>query len=264
MLKLKDIFVVFDTGTYLEKAALRGINFEIGEHELVTVVGNAGCGKSTLLKLLSGHFRPNFGRIWLGNQDVTSQTLDERSKKFTFVSYNQEGGVAENLTVAENLAVAGMHHQPRSIFTPAINRETHEAYYEQLKQLDFFAMENVLDEKVYDISHMHKFILSLLVAIMKNAEVLLVDANIIGLVKEEQKALIDVMTKIIRSQKTTAIIAANDPTFALEIADRTLVLSHGQVVADLFGETKKKTKTEDLFAAFKIVPRIKDVKPSCL
>lgn len=263
MLKLKDIFVVFDTGTPLEKVALRGVNFELEKHEIVTVVGNIGAGKTTLLKFLAGHFSPSFGKLWFDHQDITFQSLPQRSQKFAFVSYEKRIS-AENLTVAENLALASLHHQRRSIFTPAINDEMHEIYYNQLKELGFYAMESVLDEKVYNIPQMHKFILSLLSAIMKNAEVLLIDERVADLSLPEEQALTETVMKIIKMQKVTALIAMNDPIRALEVADRTIVLSRGQIVADLVGETKQKTRVEDLFASFSIIPKMKDVKPSSL
>lgn len=263
MLKLRDVFIVFNSGTAQEKVALRGINFELDSNEIVTVVGNAGSGKSTLLKFLAGHIVPSFGKVWIDHQDITFQSLGQRSQKFAFVSYERDGA-ASNLTVAENLAIASMHHQKRSIFASAIDEETHELYYNQLKELDFFAMETVLDERVYNISHLHRFVLSLLIAVMKNAEVLLIDEHISGVTKKEEEALTEVTRKIVKSQKSTALIAMGDPTHALEFADRTIVLSYGQIVADLSGETKKKTRVEDLFASFKIVPKIKDVKPSGL
>lgn len=263
MLKLRDVFVVFNSGTAQEKVALRGVNFELQANEIITIVGNPGSGKSTLLKFLAGHVEPSFGKVWLDHEDITFQPLNRRSQRFAFVSYDQDG-TASNLTVAENLAVASMHHQNRSIFSSAIDEETHEMYYNQLKELDFFAMETILDEKVYNISHLHKFVLSLLIAVMRSAEVLLIDEHISGITKKEEEALATVTKKIVRSQKSTALIAMGDPTHALEFADRTIVLSYGQIVADLSGETKKKTRVEDLFAAFKIIPKIKDVKPSGL
>lgn len=263
MLKLKDIFVVFDTGSPLEKVALRGVNFELGKHEIATVIGNNGAGKTTLLKFLAGYFSPSFGKLWLNYQDITFQSLSQRSQKFAFVSH-EKGIAAENLTIAENLALASLHHQKRSIFSSAINDEMHEIYYNQLKELNFCAMESVLDEKVYNVSHVHKFVLSLLIAIMKNAEVLLIDERVSDLTELERKSLTDVVMKIIKMQKVTALIAMNDPIHALEVADHTIVLSQGQVVADLFGDIKKKTRVEDLFASFNIIPKIKDVKPSTL
>jgi ABC-type uncharacterized transport system ATPase component len=55
-------------------------------------------------------------------------------------------------------------------------------------------------------------------------------------------------------------MALSDPKFALDISDRTIVLSHGQVISDLSGEEKKNTKPNDFFASFNIIPQIKDAK----
>lgn len=264
MLTLKDVFVVFDTGTPLEKVALRGINCRINPKEIVALVGNPGAGKSTLLKFLAGYIQPSFGRVSLDNRDITFDSLNDRSKQFTFVSYKHDGGIAENLTIAENLALASLHHQKRSLFTSAINSEIHDMYYDQLKQLNFLGMESLLDELTSDVAPIYRHVLSLLVAVMKDTDVILIDEHITGLNKEEEKALIDATFKIVKTQNITTIVAMSDPGEALALSDRTIVMSNGQIVADLFGENKAHTKVEDLFASFKITPKIKEAKPSTL
>ncbi len=264
MLKLEDIFVVFHAGTPLEKIALRGINFEVEEGEIVTLVGNNGCGKTTLLKLLAGHIYSNFGKIWLDKRDISCQSLSDRAQFFSFVSSAINIGIAMNLTVAENLALANIHHQTGNILTPAINSETYEAYYEQLKELDFMAIEAVLDEKASDISFIHKQMLALLIALIKGSRFILIDDHTAGLNKIEATALLQATIKLIKEHKVTAIISTDDPRFALEHSDRVIVMSAGQVVSNLHGEKKKKTRVEDLFASFKVIPAMKEVRPSDL
>jgi putative ABC transport system ATP-binding protein len=258
MIRAEDIFIVFNTGTPLERIALRGINFRAQEGEVISIVGNNGSGRSTLLKFLAGHIFSSFGRLWLDKVDVTSQSLSDRSAIFSSVFYDQDVGTARNLTVLENLAVAGMHHQPRSIIQPAITKEMRETFFEQLRDLDFMGIENLLDEKVGEMSKPHRQVLALLIAVIKGARILLIDEHSTGLDKESSLALLETTEKIIRSKNITTIMAVSDPKFALEVADRTLVLSHGQVVSDLSGEEKKKARVEDLFASFNIIPPMKE------
>ncbi|MDR3187206.1 MAG: ATP-binding cassette domain-containing protein [Holosporaceae bacterium] len=260
MIRVEDIFVVFNTGTALERIALRGINFRAQDGEVVSIIGNNGSGRSTLLRFFAGHILSSFGRLWLDKVDITSQSLSDRSAIFSSVFYDQDVGTARNLTVLENLAVASMHHRPRSIIQPAITKEMKETFFEQLRDLDFMGMENLLDEKVSKVSKPHRQILALLIAVIKGARILLIDEHSTGLDKESSAALLEATEKIIRSKNITTIMAVSDPKFALEVADRTLVLSHGQVVSDLSGEEKKKAKVEDLFASFNIIPPMKEPK----
>ncbi|MDR0632497.1 MAG: ATP-binding cassette domain-containing protein [Holosporaceae bacterium] len=258
MIRAEDIFVVFCPNTPLERIALRGISLTAQDGEIIAIVGNSGSGRSTFLRFLAGHISSNFGGLWFNKIDITGQSLTERSRIFSSVFYNQDTGTARNLTVIENLAIASLHHQERSIIEPAITAEMREMFIEKLRDINFMGMEKLADEKVADISRSHRQVLAMMIAIIKGAQVLLIDEHSTGLDRESSKALLETTEKIIKSQKITTIMALSDPKFALEVADRIVVLSHGQVVSNLSGKEKKNTKLEDLFTSFNVIPKTKD------
>ena len=260
MIRLEDIFVVFQANTPLERIALRGINLEIKKGEIVSIVGNNGSGRSSLLRFLAGYMVPSFGKLWFNGVDITYQTLLERSTIFSSVFYEQDTGTAGNLTVAENLAAAGMHHQTKSLLEPALNEETKEMIFQQLKNVNFMGLENLMDEKVCNLGKAYRQVLALLIAVTKGAEVILIDEHSTGLDQTSSSALLAATERIIKEHQITTIMAVCDPKYALEVADRTIVLSHGQIVSDLSGEKKKNTTVESLFTSFNVVPQIKDFK----
>ncbi|MDR0678609.1 MAG: ATP-binding cassette domain-containing protein [Holosporaceae bacterium] len=260
MIRLEDLFVVFNTGTPLERIALRGINFTAQDGEIVTIIGNSGSGRSTLLKFLAGHIGSSFGRLWVNKVDITNQTLSERSKIFSSVFYDEDIGTAGNLTVAENLAIAYLHHRSKSIVDTAVSEEIREMFIEQLRDLDFMGMEELIDEKVSNISKPYRQVLALLIAAIKDAKILLIDEHSTGLDAESTTALLETTEKIIRSRGMTAIMAISDPKFAFDMSDRTIVLNHGQIIWNLSGEEKKNIKYEDLFTSFGVVSLAKDTK----
>jgi putative ABC transport system ATP-binding protein len=87
--------------------ALRGVSLEVPEGDYVAIMGASGSGKSTMLHLLGCLDRPTSGKIWLGDDDVT--TLNDyhlsniRALRigFVFQSYN----LIQQLTVLENIEV---------------------------------------------------------------------------------------------------------------------------------------------------------------
>ncbi|MDR2766245.1 MAG: ATP-binding cassette domain-containing protein [Holosporaceae bacterium] len=254
MIHAEEVFVVFYKGTPLERIALHGVSFSVQQGEIISVVGNNGCGRSALLSFLAGHISSSFGKLWLDKMDITSQTLFDRSMIFSSVFYDLNLGSAGNLTVAENLALAGMHHQPHSIIKPALTKEANDMFFEQLKNLDFMNMELLLTEKVNLISKAHRHVLAMLMAVIKGAKVLLIDEHSTGLDQKTAAMLLEATEKIIKSSGMTTIMAVNDPKFSLDVADRTFVLSHGQIVSRLDKEAKKKMKPEDLVALFNLAP----------
>ena len=59
------------THTYGDQTALDDVSFEVGESELVSIVGKSGCGKSTLLRAIAGLITPTTGEVRLSGQPVT-------------------------------------------------------------------------------------------------------------------------------------------------------------------------------------------------
>ena len=74
--------------------ALRGIDLEISEGEFTAIAGPSGSGKTTLLNIISGLDSPTGGRVWVGDQEVTSMKAKELSQLrlrrigFVFQAYN--------------------------------------------------------------------------------------------------------------------------------------------------------------------------------
>ncbi|GGQ71074.1 ABC transporter ATP-binding protein [Couchioplanes azureus] len=87
--------------------ALRGVDLEVGEGEIVAVTGPSGCGKSTLLHCLAGILRPDSGEVRYRGEDLTLWTEAARSRlrRTEFGVLFQFGQLVPELTAAENVAL---------------------------------------------------------------------------------------------------------------------------------------------------------------
>lgn len=262
MIEVEDAFVVYYAGTPLERVALRGVSFTVQDGEIVSILGNNGSGRSTLLRFLAGHIPLSFGRLWYNNKDITSQSLFDRSKIFSSVFSNSNVCTAGDLTILENLVLATMSHRSKSFVKEAIKDDIEDRFYDQLRNLNFMEIEKLLHEKVDNIPKPYKQVVGLLIAVIKGAKVLVIDEHSTGLDVEASHALLETTRKIIRSKKMTTIMVVNDPAFSLKYADRLVVLNYGQVVANISGEEKKKTRLEDLYMTFNRKPKASDKKVS--
>ena len=105
MLRVNDLIA----GYTPEVDILNGVDIDVREGEIVTIVGPNGAGKSTLMKSVFGLVRPREGRIELHDEDITGERPHNVTRKG--VSYvPQLDNVFPNLTVRENLelgAIAG-------------------------------------------------------------------------------------------------------------------------------------------------------------
>jgi putative ABC transport system ATP-binding protein len=95
------------TRSYGPTPALRGIDIEIGEGEIVAVTGPSGCGKSTLLHCLAGILRVDAGQVLYRDQDIGAWSEAARSKlrRTRFGVLFQFGQLVPELTAAENVAL---------------------------------------------------------------------------------------------------------------------------------------------------------------
>jgi putative ABC transport system ATP-binding protein len=99
-------------GTDLHRAygrtpALRGIDIEVGEGEVVAVTGPSGCGKSTLLHCLAGIMRVDSGEVRYRDQDIGlwSEAARSRLRRTDFGVLFQFGQLVPELTAVENVAL---------------------------------------------------------------------------------------------------------------------------------------------------------------
>ena len=80
--------------------AVDGINLDIEDGEILTLLGPSGCGKTTTLRCIAGFIIPNEGEIYLGERRVTNLPPDKRDIGFVFQNY----ALWPHMTVYDNLA----------------------------------------------------------------------------------------------------------------------------------------------------------------
>ena len=134
MLELKGIRKVFNKGTPDENVLFDGFDFTVEEEEFVSIVGSNGSGKTTLLNLISGTVQPEAGKILLRGQDITAQREFVRARRIGRVFQDPAGGMANNMTVAENLAIAENKGRAYGL-SAGLNKRRVEAYRELLRPL---------------------------------------------------------------------------------------------------------------------------------
>src|SRR5512136_3283316 len=83
-----------------EVAAVKNVSLEVEPGEFLTLLGPSGCGKTTTLRMIAGFERPDRGRIFIGEEDVTDLMANQRNIGFVFQNY----ALFPHLSVYENVA----------------------------------------------------------------------------------------------------------------------------------------------------------------
>ena len=225
-----------DVHTYYGKIhALQGIDLDVREGEIVTLIGSNGAGKTTTLKTISGLLHPRVGMVRFFGQDVTRTAAHEMVRGG--IGHAPEGRrIFSRLTVTENLQMGGYTRTGREV---AENIERVYAMFPRLRER--------AGQKGGTLSGGEQQMLAIGRAIMTRPKVLLLDEPSLGL----SPILIQQIFGIIReinAQGTTILLVEQNALQALEVADRGYVLQTGRVI--LADDAKSLAANQDVRRAY--------------
>lgn len=199
--------------------ALKGVNLEVEEGEVVTLIGANGAGKTTTLRTISGLIRPREGRVEFSGQainDVPAHRIVEEG-----ISHAPEGRqVFTTLTVMENLNMGA--------YTLGGDREAIAENCRRVFNL-FPRLEERKNQLGGTLSGGEQQMLSIGRALMARPRLLLLDEPSLGLAPLLVKAIFDTVREI-NARGVTILLVEQNARAALKIARRGYVLETGKVV----------------------------------
>lgn len=213
MLEVKKI-----SGGYANIPVLKDVSFQVGDGELVGLIGLNGAGKSTTIKEIIGLLTPYQGEIFIDGETLNGQSEAYR-KKIGFIP--ETPSLYEELTLKEHLEVVAL----------AYDLEWELAFGEAEKLLKIFRLEEKLDWFPVHFSKGMKQKVMIVCALMVNPSLLIVDEPFLGLDPVAIKDLIDLMDQQ-RSKGTSILMSTHVLDSAEKMCDRFVILHHGQVLAD--------------------------------
>jgi len=199
--------------------ALKGINLEVEEGEVVTLIGANGAGKTTTLRTVSGLIRPREGRVEFGGQVINDKPAHRIVEEG--ISHAPEGRqVFTTLTVTENLNMGA--------YTLGGDREAIEENRRRVFNL-FPRLEERKNQLGGTLSGGEQQMLSIGRALMARPRLLLLDEPSLGLAPLLVKAIFDTVREI-NARGVTILLVEQNARAALKIAHRAYVLETGKVV----------------------------------
>lgn len=219
MLSIKNLHV-----SYGGIKALRGINIDIAENKIVTLIGANGAGKSSTLRAIMNLVKKEDGKAEYNGDDLTNLKTMDIVKKGIVLS--PEGRrVFANLTVEENLILGAYTRKDKA----GINEDIEKIYnlFPRLKERSW--------QKSGTLSGGEQQMLAVGRAMMIRPKVLMLDEPSLGLAPLLVKDIFDII-KEIHSQGNTILLVEQNAKKALEIADYAYVLETGSLVLEGKGE----------------------------
>ncbi|HWK60861.1 MAG TPA: ABC transporter ATP-binding protein [Eoetvoesiella sp.] len=199
---------------------LRQISFQIGEGEIVGVLGHNGMGKTTLMKALAGLLPVTDGQLLMCGRDVAHAAPHVRAHQG--LGYVPQGrDIFGSLTVRENLAIGAA--------AAGLNRER--AIERSVS--DFPVLERLLDRKGGALSGGEQQILALARALCGEPKVLLLDEPTEGIQPSIVEEIEDHLLRQAQEKSLAVVVVEQDVGFIGAIASRVLWLQKGEIVKEL-------------------------------
>lgn len=215
--------------------ALQGIDVEVREGEIVTLIGSNGAGKTTTLRTVSGLLHPRSGSVHFQGRDVTKTSAHTLVRDG--ISHAPEGRrIFSRLTILENLQMGGYTQSSKDV---ARNVQHVYELFPRLKERS--------SQKGGTLSGGEQQMLAIGRALMTRPKVLLLDEPSLGLAPILIQQIFAII-KEINAQGTTILLVEQNALQALEVADRGYVLQTGRVI--LSDDAKSLAANNDVRRAY--------------
>ncbi len=208
---LKDICVSYDG----KKNILEGLNLQINEGELVSLLGPSGCGKTTTLRVIAGYIDSKSGEFLVDGENYTKVPVHKRNFGIVFQSY----ALFPHLTVYENVAF-GL--KMRKLDKETIDKKV-------MNMLDVCGLKEFKDRLPKQMSGGQRQRVALARALVIEPKLLLLDEPLSNL---DAKLRVQMRVEIKRLQKQlgiTTIFVTHDQEECFSISDRVAVMNGGVI-----------------------------------
>jgi ABC-type branched-subunit amino acid transport system ATPase component len=212
---------------------LRGINFTVGEGEIVALLGTNGAGKSTILRCVSGLLPPDSGAINFRGRDIAGITTEE-TVRLGITQIPGGRGLLPNLTVEENLRMGAYPiRRNRAAVKEGYQRvyDTFPRLGERRKQLAGY------------LSGGEGQMLAIGRALMLQPQLMMIDELSLGLAPLVVQNLVQIMRDI-NAQGVAMILVEQSANLALSITDHAYFIEKGVIRFD--GSSRELLQRDDL------------------
>lgn len=198
---------------------LRGISFDIHQHEVVALLGPSGSGKSTLMKCVNLLEQVDDGQIWLGNTDITDPRADQDKIRARIGVVFQQFNLFPHMSVLRNVTLAAIkvHHWSKD-----------RAEIRAMELLERIGMRDKASAYPDQLSGGQQQRVAIARALMTDPELLLLDEITSALDPMLVGEVLNMVAEL-KAQGTTILMATHEMSFAHEAADRIVLLRHGVI-----------------------------------
>jgi energy-coupling factor transport system ATP-binding protein len=224
-IRIENLTHTYMKGSPFEKRALDEVSLDINDGEFVALIGHTGSGKSTLIQHINGLLKPDSGKIFVNEVNITSKgtKLSEIRKKVGLVFQYPEYQLFEE-TIERDISFGPKN---LGLSDDEISNRVRRAM--QMVGLDY---ETYKDKSPFDLSGGQKRRVAIAGVVAMEPNVLILDEPTAGLDPKGRDDILTQVKQLHEEYKMTIILVSHSMEDVAKVADRVLVMHKGKCILD--------------------------------
>ena len=216
MLKIQDVEFSYKNGT----AVLKGIDMNVGLHDLLAILGPNGVGKSTLLKCINRLLKTRKGTMLVDGEDIDRMKRVEVAKRMGYVPQRAD---VSKITVFDSVLLGRKPH-----ITWDVSKKDVQITQDAISR---FGMDALSLKYIDEISGGELQKVQIARALVQQPKVLLLDEPTSSLDLCNQHRIMAALVDVVKHTDLTAIMTMHDLNLAVRYADKFIMLKDGKIFA---------------------------------
>lgn len=227
VLKIEKLVKTYKTGD----KALRAVDMEVPQGQVVSLIGPSGAGKSTLIRCINRLVEPTSGKVWLDDVEISGLSAGAlRRERRRMGMIFQEYALIERLTVMENVLSGRLGYV--GFWRSFLRRYPQSDVNEAFRLLDRVDLLEMADKRADELSGGQRQRVGICRALIQNPALLLVDEPTASLDPKTSRQIMRLITELCAERKLAAIVNIHDVALAQMFVQRVIGLRFGVIEFD--------------------------------
>lgn len=227
MLRLEKLTKTYKTGD----KALKSVDLEVPEGQVLALIGPSGAGKSTLIRCINRLVEPTSGVVRLGDAELTGLSSGAlRKKRREMGMIFQEYALVERLTVMENVLSGRLGYV--GFWRSFLRKYPQESVDEAFRLLDRVGLLEMADKRADELSGGQRQRVGICRALIQDPKLLLVDEPTASLDPKTSRQIMRLICELCSERGLAAIINIHDVALAKMFVQRVVGLRFGEIAFD--------------------------------